>query len=87
MKTETTSVDKPFLQPLITANRDRTEDISAGEILQTESFKNLTENQAAELAKVIKEFTCIVFEVANLQSQLKAPVIEMNINLSKRKAA
>ena len=87
MKTDTTLNEKPFFQPFITANQNRIEDIAPAEILQSDSFKDLTETQAAELAKVIKEFTCIVFEVANLQSQPQAPVIEMNSHLSKSKAA
>ncbi|WP_155990195.1 hypothetical protein [Terrimonas ferruginea] len=48
MKTDTTLIEKPFFQPLITANQNRIEDIAPAEILQSASFKNLTETQAAD---------------------------------------
>ncbi len=87
MKTDTTLSENPFLQPFISANQSRIEDIAPAEIVQSDSFKNLTKIQAAEVARVIKEFTCIVFEAVNAQSQPQASVIEMKNPLSISKVA
>lgn len=89
MKTESAFIERVFIPPLLTAYLNRTDDVTPAEILQSETFKTLTEVQAAEIAQVIKEFACIVFEAVNaqVQAQPKAPAIKLKNSIPNRNAA
>lgn len=65
-------------------NRDRDHDITIAEVIQLESFKNMTPEQATELINVIKTFTVIVYGCFN-KEQPGDEVITMNT--TKNKAA
>ena len=81
------TVPESHKNPLVEANSNRTEDVTSEELLQLESFKNLSPLQAEELIATIKVFTAIVFEANQLSEKKQAPVVELFTPTLKEKAA
>jgi hypothetical protein len=69
-----------------TDNQNRTEDITIEEIKQLEYFKHLNDEELENIIVTIKKYTQIVYEVF-MQNENRPPVIKMNTELIKLKAA
>jgi hypothetical protein len=66
--------------------QNRTEDITIEEIKQIDYFKNMKDEELKNIIITIKKYTQIVYEVF-MQNENRIPVIKMNIESTKLKAA
>lgn len=81
------AIVEPFnVKRLVTENLERTKDITVREVKELSSFKGMTDEQAGELIKVIKEFTGIVFDSMAKQDKA-ATVVTMQTAQTKNIAA
>lgn len=81
------AIVEPFnVKRLVTENAGRTEDITVREVKELSSFKEMTDEQAGELIKVIKEFTGIVFDSMAKQEN-QATIVTMQTAQTKNIAA
>lgn len=71
---------------LVLENLSRKEDITTDELMQLNSFKNIGDDKAKELLKLIKGFTEIVFCVA-VKQEREALVMTMHLEQARNAAA
>ncbi len=71
---------------LITENLGRKEDVTTDELLQLNSFKNIGDDDAKELLKLIKGFTEVVFCV-DVKQEREAIVVTMQPEQTRNVAA